>query len=222
MDNKVNFDSIDMKYRENSNSLKKYFFLKRGIDIIGSLIGLILLMPIFIGVAAILKIEEFEGDIFFSQVRIGKNGEKFIMYKFRSMYMNAEEQLEELLKLNDVSGAMFKMKEDPRITRVGKFIRRTSIDELPQLWNVLKGNMSLVGPRPAIPREVKEYTPYDRKRLIVKPGCTGLWQISGRNNLSFNEMVRLDLEYIQHPSIARDINIIFKTIILMVKPNGAY
>ncbi|EGP5602594.1 sugar transferase [Enterococcus faecium] len=222
MDNKVNFDSIDMKYRENSNSLKKYFFLKRGIDIIGSLIGLILLMPIFIGVAAILKIEEFEGDIFFSQVRIGKNGEKFIMYKFRSMYMNAEEQLEELLKLNDISGAMFKMKEDPRITRVGKFIRRTSIDELPQLWNVLKGNMSLVGPRPAIPREVKVYTPYDRQRLIVKPGCTGLWQISGRNNLSFNEMVRLDLEYIQHPSIARDINIIFKTIILMVKPNGAY
>ncbi|MET1109800.1 sugar transferase [Enterococcus faecium] len=211
-----------MKYRENSNSLKKYFFLKRGIDIIGSLIGLILLMPIFIGVAAILKIEEFEGDIFFSQVRIGKNGEKFIMYKFRSMYMNAEQQLEELLKLNDISGAMFKMKEDPRITRVGKFIRRTSIDELPQLWNVLKGNMSLVGPRPAIPREVKEYTPYDRQRLIVKPGCTGLWQISGRNNLSFNEMVRLDLEYIQHPSIARDINIIFKTIILMVKPNGAY
>ncbi|ENZ7231809.1 sugar transferase [Enterococcus faecium] len=211
-----------MKYRENSNSLKKYFFLKRGIDIIGSLIGLILLMPIFIGVAAILKIEEFEGDIFFSQVRIGKNGEKFIMYKFRSMYMNAEEQLEELLKLNDISGAMFKMKEDPRITRVGKFIRRTSIDELPQLWNVLKGNMSLVGPRPAIPREVKVYTPYDRQRLIVKPGCTGLWQISGRNNLSFNEMVRLDLEYIQHPSIARDINIIFKTIILMVKPNGAY
>ncbi|EMF0589916.1 sugar transferase, partial [Enterococcus faecium] len=192
------------------------------IDIIGSLIGLILLMPIFIGVAAILKIEEFEGDIFFSQVRIGKNGEKFIMYKFRSMYMNAEEQLEELLKLNDISGAMFKMKEDPRITRVGKFIRRTSIDELPQLWNVLKGNMSLVGPRPAIPREVKVYTPYDRQRLIVKPGCTGLWQISGRNNLSFNEMVRLDLEYIQHPSIARDINIIFKTIILMVKPNGAY
>lgn len=222
MDNKVNFDSIDMKYRENSNSLKKYFFLKRGIDIIGSLIGLILLMPIFIGVAVILKIEEFEGDIFFSQVRIGKNGEKFIMYKFRSMYMNAEEQLEELLKLNDISGAMFKMKEDPRITRVGKFIRRTSIDELPQLWNVLKGNMSLVGPRPAIPREVKVYTPYDRQRLIVKPGCTGLWQISGRNNLSFNEMVRLDLEYIQHPSIARDINIIFKTIILMVKPNGAY
>ncbi|MGG4021694.1 sugar transferase, partial [Geobacillus stearothermophilus] len=144
------------------------------------------------------------------------------MYKFRSMVTNAEELLESLLHLNEVTGAMFKMKEDPRVTKIGKFIRKTSIDELPQLWNVLKGEMSLVGPRPPLPREVAQYTEYDKQRLLVTPGCTGLWQVSGRNDLGFDEMVELDLKYIRERSLLYDIRIILKTIKIMIKPNSAY
>lgn len=144
------------------------------------------------------------------------------MYKFRSMCVNAEEQLEELLKYNEVEGAMFKMKEDPRITKVGGFIRKTSIDELPQLLNVLIGEMSLVGPRPPLVRELRDYTPYDKQRLLIKPGCTGLWQVSGRNEVGFEEMVELDLSYIKNISLKNDIEIIAKTFGVMFKPNGAY
>lgn len=143
------------------------------------------------------------------------------MYKFRSMVTDAEERLKDLLQYNEVSGAMFKMKEDPRVTKIGKFIRKTSIDELPQLLNVLKGEMSLVGPRPPLPREVKEYTSYDKQRLLVTPGCTGLWQVTERNNVGFKEMVKLDLEYINKRSLFYDLKIILKTIQIMVKSNGA-
>lgn len=144
------------------------------------------------------------------------------MYKFRSMVSNAEELLEELLDQNEISGAMFKMKEDPRITKFGKFIRKTSIDELPQLWNVIRGEMSLVGPRPALQREVSQYTNYDKLRLRVTPGCTGLWQVSGRNNLSFHEMLALDLEYIERRSLWLDVKVLFRTVKIIVFPNSAY
>ncbi|NKD37693.1 sugar transferase [Enterococcus casseliflavus] len=199
-----------------------YYFVKRLIDILGSLVGLLILCPIFILVAYKIKREEPEGPVFFSQNRVGKNGKSFKMYKFRSMFIDAEEKLEQLLKYNEIEGAMFKMKDDPRITKVGKTIRKYSIDELPQLWNVLKGDMSLVGPRPPLPREVDEYSAYDIQRLLVKPGCTGLWQVNGRNDVDFHDMVELDLKYIINQSILYDIKIILKTVIVMMKPDGAY
>ncbi len=144
------------------------------------------------------------------------------MYKFRSMVTDAEERLKDLLQRNEVSGAMFKMKDDPRVTKIGRFIRKTSIDELPQLLNVLKGDMSLVGPRPPLPREVKEYTSYDKQRLLVTPGCTGLWQVSARNSVGFNEMVKLDLEYIQNRNIIYDMKIIIKTIKVVCSSQNGY
>ncbi|ROY39488.1 sugar transferase [Enterococcus casseliflavus] len=199
-----------------------YFFVKRIIDIIGSFFGLIVLIPIFLVVSFKIKKEDPEGPVFFSQIRIGKNGKPFKMYKFRSMCVDAEGKLDMLLQHNEVEGAMFKMKDDPRVTKIGKFIRRTSIDELPQLVNVLRGEMSLVGPRPPLKREVDEYTDYDLQRLFIKPGCTGLWQISGRNNIGFQEMVELDLKYIEDISLLQDLKIIISTFIIIFKPNGAY
>ncbi|MBT2646886.1 sugar transferase [Bacillus sp. ISL-34] len=196
--------------------------MKRLTDIIGSLIGLILLLPVFMIVVIFIKIEDPKGPIFFKQVRIGKDETEFYMYKFRSMVTDAEDKLKDILALNEVSGAMFKMKEDPRVTKIGKFIRKTSIDELPQLWNVLKGEMSLVGPRPPLTREVEQYTSFDKQRLLVTPGCTGLWQVSGRNSLSFEEMVDLDIQYINNRSIYRDIKIILKTVKCMINSDGAY
>lgn len=199
-----------------------YLFTKRIIDIVGSVIGLILLSPLFLVISVLMKIEESKGPILFSQTRVGKNEKEFKMFKIRSMCVDAEEKLAELLKHNEVEGAMFKMKDDPRVTKVGKFIRKTSIDELPQLWNVLKGDMSLVGPRPPLVREVAEYTEYDKQRLLVKPGCTGLWQVSGRNDVGFEEMVELDISYIQNLSLWNDFIIIFRTVSVMIKPNSAY
>lgn len=204
------------------NNQKLYLMSKRLIDILGSLLGIILLSFLFIITAIFIKLEDPKGSIFFSQKRVGKNGEEFKMYKFRSMVFNAEEKLAELLKYNEVSGAMFKMKDDPRITKVGRVIRKTSIDELPQLFNVLKGDMSLVGPRPPLPREVMEYSSYDKQRLLVTPGCTGLWQVSGRNSLGFNEMVELDIEYIEKRSIFYDMVIIIKTVGVLFGSKDAY
>ncbi|MCL6584926.1 MAG: sugar transferase [Anoxybacillus sp.] len=197
---------------------KSYLFLKRTIDIIGAFTGLILLIPLFVAVSILIKLEDPKGPVFFKQKRVGKNGQEFYMYKFRSMVTNAEALLEKLLDKNEVQGPMFKMKNDPRITKIGKFIRKTSIDELPQLLNVLKGEMSLVGPRPPLPREVKEYSEYDKQRLLVVPGCTGLWQVSGRSKLGFREMVELDLTYILNRSIWLDLKILFKTIIIFITP----
>ncbi|USK77552.1 sugar transferase [Peribacillus frigoritolerans] len=199
-----------------------YLRMKRLLDIFGSIIGLILLSPIFLIVAIMIKIEDPKGPVFFKQARVGKGETEFQMYKFRSMVSNAEEQLKDLLALNEVSGAMFKMKNDPRITKIGKFIRRTSIDELPQLWNVFKGEMSLVGPRPPVLREIVEYSPYDKQRLLVTPGCTGLWQVSGRSNLTFNMMVELDLKYINQRTIYFDMKIIFKTLFVLFGSKDAY
>ncbi|QJX78753.1 sugar transferase [Priestia megaterium] len=199
-----------------------YLGLKRTLDIIGSLIGIILLSIVFILVALAIKIEDPKGPVFFSQTRIGKKGKIFKMYKFRSMVTDAEIKLKELLQLNETTGAMFKMKNDPRVTKIGKLIRKTSIDELPQLFNVLKGEMSLVGPRPPLPREVAEYTNYDKQRLIVTPGCTGIWQVSGRSNIGFKEMVELDLYYIKNQSIFMDIKIIFKTVLVLFGSKNAF
>jgi lipopolysaccharide/colanic/teichoic acid biosynthesis glycosyltransferase len=204
------------------NDAKAYLITKRLIDILGSLSGIILLSLLFIIIAILIKVEDPKGTIFFCQKRVGLNGKAFKMYKFRSMVSNAEEKLSELLKYNEVSGAMFKMKDDPRITKMGKFIRKTSIDELPQLFNVLKGEMSLVGPRPPLPREVQDYSDYDKQRLWVTPGCTGLWQVSGRNEIGFKEMVELDLLYIHKRTILLDIKIILKTVKIMIVPNSAY
>ena len=172
-----------------------YLFAKRSIDILASLLGIICLSPVFFIVAIAIKLEDPKGKIFFSQPRCGKDNKVFSMYKFRSMVSNAEELLEELKTLNEMDGPVFKIKEDPRITKVGKFIRKTSIDELPQLFNVLKGDMSLVGPRPPIPHEVAEYNDYQMQRLLVKPGLTCIWQVSGRNTIGFDEWVEMDLDY---------------------------
>ncbi|WP_309246347.1 sugar transferase [Cytobacillus oceanisediminis] len=201
---------------------KNYLFIKRSIDIFGAVFGLILLSWVFLIVAIIIKIEDPKGPVFFKQVRVGRNEKEFYMYKFRSMVSDAEEKLKDLLQYNEVSGAMFKMKDDPRVTKIGKFIRKTSIDELPQLLNVIKGDMSLVGPRPPLPREVKEYSTYDKQRLIVTPGCTGLWQVSGRNSLGFKEMVELDLEYISNQNIVFDLRIIFKTVFMLFGSKNAF
>ncbi|WP_281890941.1 sugar transferase [Paenibacillus sp. YYML68] len=208
--------------QSSSLSHTKYFAMKRMMDVLGAGAGVVLLFPLFIVVALLIKLEDPKGPVFFRQTRVGKNGAEFSMYKFRSMVSNAEELLAELLAKNETTGAMFKMKNDPRVTRIGRFIRKTSIDELPQLWNVLKGEMSLVGPRPPLPREVAEYTEYDKLRLLATPGCTGLWQVSGRSNIGFKEMVELDLRYIRERSIRMDCRLIVKTVLVMFGSKGAY
>nr|WP_301550542.1 sugar transferase [Alkalihalobacillus hemicentroti] len=202
--------------------IKMYLMLKRVMDVLGAFIGVLLLFPLLVIVTLLIKIEDPKGSIFFKQKRIGKDERIFYMYKFRSMVSNAEDLLGDLLEKNETTGAMFKMKNDPRVTKIGRFIRKTSIDELPQLWNVLKGEMSLVGPRPPLPREVSDYTDYEKQRLLVTPGCTGLWQVSGRSNIGFKEMVELDLEYIADRSISRDIAIIIRTIFVLFGSRDAF
>lgn len=199
-----------------------YRFIKRVFDFVASLLGLIILSPLFLLIAIAIKVEDPKGAVFYSQTRLGRGEVPFKMYKFRSMVSNADELLEKLLKDNEIDGAMFKMQDDPRVTKIGRFIRKYSIDELPQLLNVLQGSMSLVGPQPPLPREVEEYSDYDKQRLAVKPGCTGLWQATVRNSVGFDEMVKLDLTYISKRSVAFDVYILFKTVVIMFKPNGAY
>lgn len=198
-----------------------YRFVKRTFDILASAVALIVLSPLFLFLAIKIKHED-HGPAFYSQERIGKNGKPFKMYKFRSMIVNADQLVEQLEEQNEVNGAMFKIKDDPRITKVGKWIRKYSLDELPQLWNVLIGDMSLVGPRPPLPIEVEEYTDYDKQRLLVTPGCTGLWQVTKRNDADFDEMVWLDIIYINNSGILEDFKLIVKTVGVIVRPNGAY
>jgi exopolysaccharide biosynthesis polyprenyl glycosylphosphotransferase len=201
---------------------KGYRVVKRVSDIILSAAGLLVISPVLLIVAIAIKVEDPAGPVFFSQMRVGTDGKLFRMYKFRSMATDAEARLEALIAKNEVDGAMFKMKDDPRVTRVGRFIRKISVDELPQLWNVLNGTMSLVGPRPCLPREYEQYTEYDKQRLLVKPGCTGLWQVSGRNHVGFVDMVKLDIYYIQHRTLLGDLKIMFRTVGVMIFPNAAY
>ena len=197
-----------------------YNTLKRFIDVIGSLFGLILLSPIIILIGILIKLES-KGPIIFSQKRVGINGKKFNMYKLRSMVSNAEELKEKLADKNEMSGPMFKMKDDPRITKVGKFIRKTSIDELPQLVNVLKGDMSLVGPRPSLPKEVEKFEPWMLKRLEVKPGITCYWQVMGRNAIDFENWMKLDIKYVNERSFFLDVKLILKTFFVLFGDDNA-
>lgn len=215
-------EEIDASGRVKIKEEPLYFLVKRLTDITGSLIGLILLSPVYLIIGLLIKLDDPKGKIIFKQVRVGKNGQLFYIYKFRSMVSNAEQLLNKLLDKNDTTGAMFKMKHDPRVTRIGHFIRKTSLDELPQLVNVLKGDMSLVGPRPPLPKEVKNYTNYDKQRLLVVPGCTGLWQVSGRSNVGFKKMVELDIDYIEHRCVTLDLKIILKTFTLLAGSKDAY
>lgn len=194
---------------------------KRLFDIVASSILLILLSPVFLITALAVAITS-HGPIIFSQVRLGENKRQFNLYKFRTMIENAEEKMAELLTQNEADGPVFKIKKDPRVTSLGMILRRTSIDELPQLFNVLKGEMSLVGPRPPLSTEVDEYHRWQRRRLSMKPGITGLWQVSGRSNVSFNEWIKLDLEYIDKWSFWLDIKILLKTVVVVVRGHGAY
>ncbi|MFD1899708.1 sugar transferase [Enterococcus termitis] len=199
------------------------YFFKRIIDICGSIIGIIIFSPLLLVVAIAIKLEEPSSPIIYSQWRMGKYSQKFRMYKFRSMYVNADERLQEIKQYNEKqNNIMFKMKNDPRVTKVGKVIRKLSLDELPQFFNVLKGEMSLVGPRPPLEHEVEQYDPFDVQRLLIKPGCTGLWQVTGRNNLTFKEMIKLDVYYIQKQSLIFDCYLIIKTIKVMFLPNDVY
>ena len=195
--------------------------IKRVIDIFGSLIGLSITAVLTPFIALAIKLDS-KGPVFFSQTRVGKNGRYFKLYKFRSMYTDAEDRKKELLAQNEMDGPMFKLENDPRITKVGAFLRKTSLDELPQFYNILIGNMSLVGTRPPTVEEFNQYDLYYRRRLSIKPGLTGLWQISGRSDITdFKEVVKLDLEYIDNWSLTSDIRILLMTIWVVVMKKGA-
>lgn len=197
------------------------FFIKRVVDVIGAMTFLVLFSILLVFIALAIKLNS-KGPIIFRQIRVGKDGKHFTFYKFRSMYMDADERILQLQQFNETNGATFKMKNDPRVTRVGRILRRTSLDEIPQLLNVLLGDMSLVGPRPGIPREVMRYAEWQRRRLEVIPGLTGLWQVSGRSNIGFEDMTKLDIYYIDNYSLFLDIKILFKTITTVLTGKGAY
>ncbi|MFU7517523.1 sugar transferase [Clostridium sp. HCS.1] len=198
-----------------------YSIFKRVIDILGSMIGIVLLSPLLLVIAILIRLES-KGKVIFSQMRVGLNRKEFKIYKFRSMVENAEDLRKKLEDKNEVSGPMFKIKKDPRVTKVGRFIRNTSVDELPQLINVLKGDMSLVGPRPSLPSEVAKFEPWMLKRLEVKPGLTCYWQVSGRSNIGFQEWMELDIKYVNEMSIWVDIKLILKTILLLFGDKNAF
>lgn len=198
-----------------------YRFIKRIFDVVASLGGLILLLPLFPFIVLLIKLET-SGPVFFKQERVGFEGRLFGCYKFRSMAVDAEAQKEKLSHLNEATGAAFKIKNDPRITGVGSFLRRSSLDEFPQLLNILKGDMSVIGPRPQIPSEVADYTPEQAQRLLVRPGLTCLWQVSGRSQLDFSEWMELDREYVQNRSLFFDLKILARTLPAVIERKGAY
>lgn len=195
--------------------------LKRVMDLAIALIALILLLPL-LGVLAVVVALDSPGPVLFRQVRVGKDGRKFTMLKFRSMVADAEGRRDGLTEHNKGAGVLFKLHQDPRVTRCGRWLRRHSFDELPQLWNVLRGDMSLVGPRPPLDQEVDSYESHTRRRLLIKPGMTGLWQVNGRSDLPWHEAVRLDLYYVENWSIAGDLLILWRTFRAVIKPTGAY
>lgn len=190
-------------------------------DILLSGTALIVLLPFFCLLGLIIKLDS-PGPVIFSQQRVGKNGQLFRMHKFRSMVVTAEKLLPNLANQNKASGPMFKIKKDPRITRIGRILRKTSLDKFPQLWNVLNGDMSLVGPRPELPSEVAQYTEVQRQRLLIKPGCSGLWQVCDRSNVDFETMIALDLLYLKERCLVFDLLIIFKTIGQLIYSKTAY
>ena len=198
-----------------------YLLAKRVFDILGAAAGLALILPLFPFVVLLIKLES-PGPIFFKQVRVGKYGRLFVCFKFRSMVPDAELCKDEILYLNEASGAAFKIKDDPRITGVGRFLRRSSLDEFPQLFNVLKGDMTIIGPRPQIPEEVRKYSPADAMRLLVKPGMTCLWQVAGRSNLDFKEWMILDRDYVEGQGFRMDFHVLWRTLPAVIERKGAY
>lgn len=208
---KENFVILEQNFSDTCKRSFEYYFIKRLVDIIGSLMGMIVLIPVFIIVGILIKLES-KGPIFFHQKRVGLKGKEFKMYKFRSMIVNAEELLDKLKEKNEMTYPMFKMKDDPRVTRIGRFLRRTSIDEMPQLINVLKGEMSLVGPRPNLVSEVARFNRYHKLKLLAKPGLTCYWQVMGRNSIDFEEWMELDIKYLKERNTWVDLKLIIKTI----------
>nr|WP_209796347.1 sugar transferase [Clostridium moniliforme] len=212
---------VDENTLQEQKSYVVYNIVKRTIDIIGSLLGIIALSPLFIIVAIAVKIDS-KGKAIFGHIRIGKNGEKINVYKFRTMVSNSAEVFEKFTEEQKKEYyTNFKLDNDPRITKVGNFLRKTSLDELPQLFNILKGNMSIVGPRPIVEKEIHKYGVYSEKLFSVKPGLTGYWQANGRSNTSYDERVKMDMYYIDNRSISMDIKIIFKTVVSVIKKEGA-
>ena len=195
--------------------------LKRTLDVVGSGLGILAISPIMLAIALLIKLSS-KGPVFFAQERVGKKGETFRMFKFRSMRVDAEAQKEFLIQRNEAEGPVFKIKNDPRVTGIGKWIRKYSLDELPQLWNVFNGDMSLVGPRPPLPVEVTKYTNWERLRLTIKPGLTCIWQVSGRSKIGFAQWVMMDIEYIRNWSFVLDVKILLKTLPAVVKGDGAW
>jgi exopolysaccharide biosynthesis polyprenyl glycosylphosphotransferase len=207
---------VDAPHADRASGLAKRIF-----DLVVTSLLVLCFSPLMLGIAGLVKLQD-RGPIFFRQQRSGRNGELFWMTKFRSMIVDADKRLDELIDFNDAGDVLFKMRNDPRVTRVGRFIRRYSLDELPQLFDVLRGDMSLVGPRPPLPREVEQYPVDMHRRLLVRPGLTGLWQVSGRSNLTFEDAVRLDLSYVDNWSITGDLIIILKTVRAVLFGSGAY
>ena len=219
-------DKVDAKTREKleaiiEKSYVSYWKKKRLFDIFFATLILLFFLPLMIVISLIIVIDDPSAGPFFRQIRVGRHGEEFYMYKFRTMRANADEMIEELAKRNEMDGPVFKMREDPRITRAGKFLRKVSLDELMQFFNVLKGDMTLVGPRPPLPREVQFYTDYQKLRLLVTPGITCTWQISkNRNDIPFEQWVEMDIEYIQTRTYLNDLKIMLKTPIVMLTATG--
>jgi exopolysaccharide biosynthesis polyprenyl glycosylphosphotransferase len=216
-------DGLPMLHVEHPRLKGSARVVKAAFDRVGALVLLTLMSPLLLVLAALVMLGPGgRGPAIFRQERVGKDGEPFVLYKFRTMVVNAEARLQELHNLNDTDGELFKMRADPRITPVGRLLRRYSLDELPQLLNVLKGDMSLVGPRPPLAREVAGYPDDMRRRLVVKPGLTGLWQVSGRSDLSWEESIRLDLTYVENWSLVMDLAILARTVSAVVRTSGAY
>lgn len=212
---------ISLDRKEQLQKKRRYWVFRRAQDVVFSGAAMVMLSPLLLITALLIYIDDPKGSPIFSQIRVGRDGKEFKFYKFRSMCMDAEEKLEELLGQNEMDGPVFKIKDDPRITRIGRFIRKTSIDELPQLWNIFKGDMSIVGPRPALPREAEQYGEYERQRLYVQPGLTCYWQIQPhRNDLSFEEWMELDIKYIRERSFLVDWKIIFSTVRAVLSGQG--
>lgn len=219
----TNINLLETKVLDYLSEKRKrgYLLLKRFFDVFLSVLGVIVLSPLLLIVTAVIKLDS-PGKAIYIQERVGKDGKKFKMYKFRSMCVDAEKKQDELQALNEVDGPVFKIAKDPRVTRVGKFIRKCSIDELPQLFNIIKGEMSIVGPRPPLPKEVEQYTPYQKLRLRVSPGLTCYWQISGRSDMTFDKWIQLDLMYITNRNLWVDFCIVLKTIPAVLGHKGAY
>lgn len=209
----VDPELVTLDRSEQLHTRRGYWALRRGQDIFFTVLALLIIWPVMLITAIVIWLDDPHGSPVFSQVRCGRDGKLFKMYKFRSMYVDAEERLKDLLQDNEMDGPAFKIKDDPRITRVGRVIRKVGLDELPQLWNILKGDMSIVGPRPALPREVEQYTELQKQRMYVTPGLTCYWQVQPkRNEITFDEWMALDLKYIQERSFWVDWKIIFKTV----------